>query len=64
MGFITGLGIEEAKLRVFREINDKIKSPTKNWRSNTCGIFIDLSMAYDKVDREKLYSVLSRKKIL
>ena len=49
MGFIPNIGIEEAKLSVYKELQNKQNS--NNRGDNPAAIFIDFSNAYDKVKR-------------
>ncbi len=60
-GFCPQAGIDECKGEVFREA---LRRKKEDPETQHCALFVDYSSAYDRVDRNKLYSYLEARSIL
>lgn len=67
-GFRNGADTEICKLEVMKlihaELDNKKSKAINSWKDHTYAFFVDFRNAYDRVPRNKLYSILEKKCIL
>jgi hypothetical protein len=61
-GFIPGVSIEEAKMKVFKEMQRLLNKHDGGKKNRPRAIFIYYKFAYDSVSWNKLYKILEEKK--